>query len=248
MPTPSARAWCLCAALLAGTLSACASQRLSAVAPAKTPQLAGNWTLDPVHSEHLDAAVLTLQQQLHKLMLRVHHPAPAAHPAPMRPPERHRPGQQADQDEGAPPAAAQSGAAQLQEPAVEVSAPLLGATWVREFIAHVPVGTYLGIGMTPSVFTLRSAGGVQQCTLGLRAAVAFGHGGADQTCGWRSRNFLIVLQPLIGPRLSERFALGPADVITMTLHLSGHGINVRLIRRYRRTPNAAPPVLLPTSD
>ncbi len=248
MLTPPSRVRYLCAVLLAGTLSACASQRLNAVAPAKAPPLAGSWTLDSAHSEHIDAAVLSLQQQLHKLMLKAHHAARAAQSTPARPSESDRRRRDADHDEGGRPAGAPAGTAQVQEPAVEVSAPLLGATWVREFVAHVPVGTYLGIGLTPGLFTLRSAGGVQQCTLGVRAAVAFGHGGADQTCGWRGRDFLIELQPLIGPRLSERFALGPDSELTMTLHLSGHGIDVRLIRRYRRTPNATPPVLLPTSD
>ncbi len=251
MPTHSSRVLCLCAAALAASLSGCGTVQLKAVPPPNPPQLAGNWTLDPANSEHVDAAVNSLEAQLRRLVARARQ---AAGRAAQRPPEperrpRQRPAQDGGQSAGTPPAGADAGGANaVQEPSVEVSAPLLGAAWVREFIAHVPVGDYLGIGMTPGLVTVRSAAGSQQCSLGITTAMTFGKSPANEVCGWDGQAFLIQILPLLGPRLTERFALAPDGELAMTLHLSGHGIDVRLTRRYRRNPNAAPPVLLPTSD
>ena len=249
MPTHSSRVLCLCAAALAASLSGCGTVQLKAVPPPNPPQLAGNWTLDPANSEHVDAAVNSLEAQLRALVARARQ---AAGRAAQQPPEpqrrkRQRPAQDGGQNLPPPPAGAGEANA-VQEPSVEVSAPLLGAAWVREFIGHVPVGDYLGIGMTPGLVTVRSAAGSQQCSLGITTAMTFGKSPANEVCGWDGQAFLIQILPLLGPRLTERFALAPDGELAMTLHLSGHGIDVRLTRRYRRNPNAAPPVLLPTSD
>lgn len=238
------RVLCLWALTLGAALSGCAMERLKTVPPASAPQLAGNWTLDAANSEHVDAAVMSLEAQLHGLMLRARKAARAADQTESRRLERAQPRQDTKQTQGAPPANNDT----VQEPSVEVSAPLLGASWVREFIAHVPVGDYLGIVMPPGQFTARSAGGSQECSLGVPTVITFGNGTAHQACGWQGSDFLIELRPLLGPRLSERFALEPNGELSMTLHLSGHGIDVRLVRRYRRTPNAKLPILLPTSD
>lgn len=250
VPTHPVRALCLCAATFAVTLSGCAADRLKTVAPRDAPRLAGNWTLDPSTSEPLHTAVIRLQTQLRGLMRRARHAARAAEHSRRAPRASEPPRQDRDHDERTPPAtdtpAGEAGP--LQEPGVEVSAPLFGAAWMREFIARVPVGDYLGIGIAPGVFTVRSAGGSQQCDLGVPTAVTFGEGTADQTCGWRGSDFLIELRPRIGPELTERFALEPGGELMMSLHLTGNGIDVRLIRRYRRTPRAVAPALLPTSD
>ncbi len=249
MPTASPCVLCLCVATLAATLSGCAADRLKAAPPSHAPHLAGNWTLDAARSEHLSAAVTSLQSQLHRRMLKAEQARQAAErqeqPAAGSQPAR-EPGEHGRDERRAGPQAGGSNA--LQEPGVEVSAPMFGAAWVREFIGHVPVGGYLGVRLTPGQFTLRSAGGIQECTLGIQTAIAFGDGGAVQTCGWDEQSFVVRLVPLIGPQLTERFALSPHGQLVMTLHMSGHGIEVRLIRRYRRTPHAVAPALLPTSD
>ncbi|MHB1870987.1 MAG: hypothetical protein ACYCT1_09070 [Steroidobacteraceae bacterium] len=249
MPTPYPCVLCLCVATLAVTLSGCAADRLKPTPPSHAPHLAGNWTLDAARSEHVSAAVTNLQSQLHQLLRkaqRAHQAAereeqPASGPQPARESGEHG----RDERRASPQA---GGSSNLQEPGVEVSAPMFGAAWVREFIGHVPVGDYLGLRLTPGLFTLRSAGGIQECTLGIQTAIAFGDGGAVQTCGWDDQSFVVRLAPLIGPQLTERFALSPHGELVMTLHMSDHGIDVRLIRRYRRTPHAVAPALLPTSD
>ncbi|MGC8521266.1 MAG: hypothetical protein ACP5PN_05290 [Steroidobacteraceae bacterium] len=239
MSTAPSRALCLCAAMLAAALTGCAAQRLKAVAPPSAPKLVGRWTLDRAQSEHVDAAVMSLETQLRGLLRRARRAEQAQRKR--EPTRRH-----GERNPTNPPAG--GGEPTLHEPGVVVSAPLLGASWVREFIGHVPVGSYLGVRLTPEAFSLHSAAGIQQCILGVPTAIAYGHGGANQMCGWEGHEFLIVAKPLLGPQLTERFALSPNGELVLTLHLTGHGINVRLIRRYRRTPHAAPPVLLPTSD
>ena len=249
MPTPAPRVLCLCVATLAAALTGCAAERLKAVPPSHAPHLAGNWTLDAARSEHVSAAVTSLQGQLHRLVRKAqrdqqageHEARPTSGSQPAREPTEHG----RDERRAGPRAGSSS---TLQEPGVEVSAPMFGAAWVREFIGHVPVGDYLGLRLTRGQFVLRSAGGIQECTLGIQTAIAFGDGGAVQTCGWDDQGFVIRLTPLIGPQLTERFALSPHGELVMTLHMSDHGIDVRLIRRYRRTPDAVAPALLPTSD
>jgi hypothetical protein len=245
---PSRVLW-LCATALALGLSGCGTVQLKPVPPRNPPQLAGHWTLDPANSEPIDAAVNSLEAQLRGLAARAH-PAAGRAAQPPSEPRRHerRPAQNGGASAGAPAGTDAGDANAVEEPSVEVSAPRLGAGWVREFIAHVPVGDYLGIGMAPGLVTVRSAAGSQQCSLGVPTAITFGDSPANETCGWDGQAFIIEILPLIGPRLTERFALAPDGELAMTLHLSGHGIDVRLIRRYRRNPHAVPPVLLPTSD
>lgn len=250
MPTHPSRVLCLCAAALAASLNGCGTVQLKSVPPRNPPQLAGSWTLDPANSAHVDAAVNSLEAQLQGLVARARQAAGRAAQRPAEPlrRERQRPAQGGGQGTAGPPATDAGSANAVQEPSVEVSAPLLGADWVREFIAHVPVGDYLGIGMAPGLITVRTAAGSQQCSLGVPTAMTFGKSPANETCGWDGQAFLIEILPLIGPRLTERFALTADGELAMTLHLIGHGIDVRLIRRYRRNPHASPPVLLPTSD
>lgn len=248
MPTPSPRVLGLCIATLAATLSGCTAARLKAVPPSHAPQLAGNWTLDAAKSARVSAAVMHLQNQLRRLVHKAHRASQAAERSeqsdsgsqPREPDEHGRDAHRSGPQTG--------NSSTLQEPGVEVSAPMYGAAWVREFIGHVPVGDYLGLRLTPGLFTLRSAGGIQQCTIGIQTAIAFGDGGALQTCGWDEQSFVVRLVPLIGPQLTERFALGPDGELVMTLHMSDHGINVRLTRRYRLTPQAIAPTLLPTGN
>lgn len=249
MPTPSPCVLCLCVATLAATLSGCAAERLKAAPPSHAPHLAGNWTLDAARSEHISTAVTSLQSQLHRLVIkaqRAHQAAASEEPPAAGSQPAHKPGEHGRDERRAGPQA--GGSSALQEPGVEVSAPMFGAAWVREFIGHVPVGDYLGLRLTAGQFALRSAAGIQECALGIQTAMAFGDGGAVQTCGWDDQSFIVRLVPLIGPQLTERFAVSPHGELVMTLHMSGHGIDVRLMRRYRRTPHAVAPALLPTSD
>ena len=244
MPSPTYRVLIVCAATLAAALSGCSADRLSLAAPAQAPHLAGNWHLDAAHSERIDAAVGRLESQLRAHMRKLRRAARRAEAQPSTPPAR----RDGDADEGAP-ARSEARHSTVQEPSVEVSAPSFGAAWIREFIGHVPVGNDLGIALTPAQFTLSSASGAQQCSLGVPTSIAFGrHDTASQSCGWRGHAFLIELQPLLGPRLSERFEIAPDGELVMTLHMAGHGIDVRLVRRYRRTARGAPQTLLPTSD
>ena len=246
MPTPPSRALRLCAAALAATLSGCSAAPLRLAAPAHAPHLTGNWRLDDAHSEPIDAAVTLLQAQLHTRMLKALRAMKRAQGRAQTPPAP-PPGRTHEQDGSSAPI--HSGGSTVREPGVEVSAPMFGAAWVRELIGHVPVGSLLSLALSPGEFSLTSAAGVQQCNLGIPTVIAFGpHDTANQSCGWRGHAFIIELQPLLGPKLSEQFAIAPGGELVMTLHLSGQGVDVSLVRRYRRTTHGPPQTLLPTSD
>lgn len=232
----------LCAAALAATLAGCATDRLASVAPKKAPQLAGRWTLDAAHSEPISTAVTALEVQLRKRLQKLRHAHEQA--ATRRHPVRAG-GDDHDRDERRPHGRRSS---EPQEPSVSVNAPLPGSEFVRELVASVPAGTYLGLRFASGQVTVRSAQHTQDCTLGIPTSITLGEGSATETCGWRKKAFLIEFKPLVGPMLSERFTLDHSGELVMMLRISGGNINVRLVRRYRRTPHASPPVLLPTGD
>lgn len=246
MPTPPSRALRLCAAALVAALSGCSAAPLRLAPPAHAPHLSGDWRLDAAHSEPIEAAVKRLQAQLHARM----HKALLAMQRAEAPAQRQStPAPGHDHAARSASAPVHGGGRTVQEPGVEVSAPMFGAAWVRELIGHVPVGSILALALSRHAFSLTSATGVQQCSLGIPTVIAFGpHDTANQSCGWRGRTFIIELQPLLGPKLSEQFAIAPGGELLMTLHLSGHGVNVSLVRRYRRTTQGPPQTLLPTSD
>jgi hypothetical protein len=246
MPTRPSRALRLGEFALAAALSGCSMAPLRLSAPAHAPHLAGNWQLDATHSEPIDAAVQQLQAQLRararKALRSLKHAEARAQAEPT-------PSSGGDRDAEGSSTQVHAGGRTVEEPGVEVSAPMFGAAWVRELIGHVPVGSVLSLSLSPGEFSLTSATGVQQCSLGIPTVIAFGpHDTANQSCGWRGHAFVIELQPLLGPKLSEQFAIAPGGELVMTLHLSGHGVNVSLVRRYRRTVHAPPQTLLPTSD
>ncbi len=234
----------LCAAALVAILAGCSSERLASVPPPHVPPLAGTWTLDPKNSEAIDTAVVNLQAQLRKRVRSERRALAEARGSQQRRDATPRRGRERDRDQGA--SSADIGAA--REPGVEVRASFPGASLVREFLDSVPVGSYLGIRLTPGRATVLSAKGSQECDLGIPAAVVLGSGTAVQTCGWRKRDFLIEQRPSYGPTLTERFGLDPGGELVMTLRLAGRGIAVSLVRRYRRTPHAVPPQLVPTGN
>jgi len=223
----------LCAMLLALVLAGCATE-LQVRPPAHAPQLTGDWRLDEASSGHVSAAVADLQAQLLKRM-GPRHPAATAHGGTGRPAAAHAPNSSA------------GGTAGQQAPAVVVSAPRVGANLVEEFLAHVPEGNDLALRVTPAAFTQQTGAGAEQCTPGVLIAVTLGHVGADETCGWSARAFLVRIKPEYGPTLTERYALAPNGALILTLHLAGDGLDVRLIRRYRRTSHP-PPTPLPSAD
>jgi hypothetical protein len=228
MPPPPSRALRLCAAALAAALSGCSPAPLRLTAPTHAPHLAGNWRLDAAHSEPIDAAVQRLQAQLHARMRKA---LRAMKRAEARAQTQSAPSSGRDHDGDSSSAPVRAGGRTVQEPSVEVSAPMVGAAWVRELIGHVPVGSILGLALSPREFSLTSATGVQQCSLGIPTVIAFGpHDTANQSCGWRGQVFIIELQPLLGPKLSEQFAIAPGGELVMTLHLSGTGVDVSRVR------------------
>ena len=229
MPTCPVRTLCLCAALLATALAGCADQ-LKVTPPPHPPHLTGDWQLDQAASERLDIAVADLQAQLSKHMHHAHSASPSGGVGtPHRERDASGGGQGPRQTEGS------GGPNTQQAPAVVVSAPRVGANLVQEFVAGVPEGDDLALRVAPSVFTLQTGEGSQQCTPGVPIAVTLGEVAANLTCGWQDASFVVRTEPLYGPTLTERYGLAPDGELVLTLRLAGGGLDVRLVRRYRRT-------------
>ncbi len=214
-------------ALLPWVLGGCADQ-LKITPPAHPPRLTGDWRLNEASSGRVNVAVADLQSQLLKLTGQSH-PSPAVRAA------------------GPTPHSSAGRSSGQQATAIVVSAPRTGANLVEEFLAHVPEGNDLALRVAPGVFTQQTGAGSEQCTPGVLLAVTLGHVGADEICGWNGRAFVVRIKPEYGPTLTERYALAPTGELVLTLRLAGGGLDVRLVRRYRRT-SRPPPSPLPTGD
>ncbi len=234
MPTRPHRSLCLCVALLPWVLAGCADQ-LKVTPPADPPHLTGDWRLNEASSGRVNVAVADLQSQLLKLTDQSH-PSPAA-----------RSGGTRGRSAGPTPHSSAGRSSGQQAPAIVVSAPRVGANLVEEFLAHVPEGNDLALRVAPGAFTQQTGAGSEQCTPGVLLAVTLGHVGADEICGWNGRAFVVRIKPEYGPTLTERYALAPKGELVLTLRLAGGGLDVRLVRRYRRT-SRPPPSPLPTGD
>ncbi len=229
------------AALLAISLTGCASQRLAVTAPPGVA-LSGNWALDPVASGDIAQTAARLQAQIGK----AHHVRQHARPADTfgrlagRRPDQ-RPG---DSDEA--PGAGNRSDRRAGAPAGPAGAPPPGAALVREFLANVP-GGYLRISVAPGSFRVTSENGSQQYSPGVETAVELGEASAEQTCGWKGHHFIIDTQPRWGPVLTQSFGLAPDGRLVVTVRLHGQGIDAVLTLRYQRT-RQTPAAVLPTSD
>lgn len=236
MPTRQSRALHLAAAALTATLAGCAASHLAASAPPGAG-VNGDWKLDSAGSDDVAMAVANLQAQIRKAD---HRPRQAPNGGfngmrRMRPPGEGR-------EEGH---ESQEGAeGQSSE---NVPAPAPGAALVQELLSHVPAGDYLRITFGPGEFTVATGQATWQYAPGVQTAVEIGEVAAEQTCGWKGHQFIIVTQPQWGPTLTDTYGLAPDGKLTMTLHLRGGGIDVSLTRRYARTTEAPPPAV-PTSD
>ena len=107
-------------------------------------------------------------------------------------------------------------------------------------------GEGLLIEQSPQRFTLRRGDSRRTFTPGGRSVVGVADGVADQSTGWKGREYVIDVRPQVGPRVTERYGLTPAGQLIEKVSLSGDGVpKLEFTRVYDKGEPAAR--ALPTS-
>jgi hypothetical protein len=88
-------------------------------------------------------------------------------------------------------------------------------------LGSVLSGEGLVIEQSPERFTLRRGDSQRSFTPGGRSVVGVAGGVADQTTGWKGREYVIDVRPQVGPRVTERYGLGPDGRLIEKVSLSG---------------------------
>ena len=107
-------------------------------------------------------------------------------------------------------------------------------------------GDGLVIEQAADRFGLRRGDSRRTFTPGGHSVVGVVDGVADQTSGWKGREYIIDVRPQVGPRVTERYTLGPGDQLIEKVSLSGDGLQkLEFTRVYDK--GAPPTRALPTS-
>jgi len=108
-------------------------------------------------------------------------------------------------------------------------------------------GDSLTIEQSPGRFVIERTESRRVYTPGGRSVVSVADGVADQTSGWKGREYVIDVRPQIGPRVTERYGLTADGRLTEKISLSGDDLpKLEFTRVYIKGPAAPRP--LPTSN
>jgi len=235
MPLSRAR-WLLpCAAAI---VAGCAGNTLSADAPPGV-SLAGSWKLNRSAS---DDPQKVLGQMRAEALRSVPRPPPSGSAPGARTGGSHRTAQDAtlpDADSIAPPPG--SGGARGD--------PLLHSPMAHVLHERLAWGDFLTVRQAPGEFALDYGGTQRSFTPGARSVVSAEGGVADQTSGWRGKEYVIRVRGQLGPDVTERFALSAdGKHLVEKMHIGPAELPaVELTRVYDPT-NENAPHQLPISD
>lgn len=214
-----------------GLLAACGAPNLKPDVPEGT-SLAGSWKLNRQASADPDAMITAIVEKEMKHMRRSR--AYEDDPDPLPPPP-------------APGTAGPGGgrhASENVEPPGGMFRPREGmAAYLRaqytNALGSLLNGEGLVIEQSPQAFTLRRTDSRRSFTPGGHSVVGVTDGVADQTTGWKGREFVIDVRPQVGPRVTERYGLGPDGRLIEKVELSGDGLkSLQFTRVYDK---GAPP-------
>lgn len=232
----------------AALLTGCAwSGGFGAEAPAGV-RLAGDWKLDPVHSDDLSKAIETLRaQSAQKRRNTQSGPSQDASGDTQGPPpqggghRRMRRGQQGGQQQGQ-----QSGESgnesEYGAEGPEAGAGPTGASVVDQLMSNVPRGDYLRLGISADSFTVTSGDSTDRYTPGLESDISAELGDAQQMSGWKKDSYVIDTKPQFGAEVIQTYALTKDGKLMMTLQLTGGRPKTKLTftRIYDRTTGVTP--------
>ncbi|MGH8181577.1 MAG: hypothetical protein ACRETR_11450 [Steroidobacteraceae bacterium] len=241
---PSSRANLIPAtALIAATLlSGCAWSGGFASEPPPGVRLAGDWKLDPVHSDDLGTAIEKLRAQSARRRRNTQTAQPqdtsggtGGPPTGHRRMRRGQPGgQQGEQQEGS-----QNGSEYGPE-GDEVGAGSPHPSAVDQLMSNVPTGDYLRIGVGADSFTVTSGDSSDRYTPGLQSDISAEQGDAQQMSGWKKTSYVIDTKPQFGAEVIQSFDLSKDGKLVMTLRLTGGKTKFTFTRAYDRTTGLTP--------
>jgi len=246
--------------VLAASLAACGAPRLEADTPTNI-DLAGQWRLNRQASEDPRALIAKLQEKVAKQMRRNRpeddlygeEPGSEGGPASGGPGGR---GGYGGRNEGGEARGSRGGA--NSQSTDQSSAPDGG--WRSRMNPNsflrvrydAALGSRLsGDGLTieqsPDRFAITRGDSRRSYTPGVHSVVSVTDGVADQTSGWKGREYVIDVKPQVGPHLTERYGLTADGQLIEKVSLNESGLpKLEFTRVYER--GAAPPRGLPTSN
>ncbi len=113
-------------------------------------------------------------------------------------------------------------------------------------LGSVLSGEGLVIEQAHDRFVLLRSDSRRTFTPGGRSVVGVVDGVADQSSGWKGREYVIDVRPQVGPHVTERYGLGPGGQLVEKVSLSGDGLpKLEFIRVYDK--GAPPARVLPGS-
>lgn len=196
--------------------------------------LAGDWKLDPAHSDDLGKAVDQLRAQNQKGRPRTPGLQSEGPPSGPRPMHRGGPGTAGQQGQGT---ATGDSASGLEDEAV--AGPPRSSP-VDELMSNVPRGDYIRITVGPNAFMVTSGDSANQYTPGLVSDITAEQGDAQQISGWKGTDYVIDTKPQWGPEIIQTFSQSQDGRLTMTVHLTGGRTKLTFTRVYVRTTHVAP--------
>ncbi|HEX4269020.1 MAG TPA: hypothetical protein VHY36_14125 [Steroidobacteraceae bacterium] len=230
---------CATALIAAAALASCAGEpRLSSQLPSGV-RLAGDWKLDPAHSQDLASAVEELRAQQAKAR---HETAQGQQAQGQQQGSgghgrrRSGGGQQGGEGGQGESSSGPEGGGDLGIGAV---APPRSSA-VDELMSNVPQGDYLKIKVSASAFTVVSGDSTDEYTPGVESDISAVQGDAQQFTGWKGTDYLIDTRPQLGEEIIQTFSLTKDGTLSMTLRLSGNGIHFTFSRIYDRTTGVTP--------
>ena len=236
MPIVRAGGVLLCAAA-ATTLAGCAGSRLSPDSPAGV-NLAGAWKLNRSASDDPQKVLDRMRAEAFKRIGR--RVTAGARPDGRGGGTRTRPEDQPLEEEPAPVRVAH-GAARPD--------PLLRSPMAHVLLASVARGDLLTVRQGPGQFALDYGTSQRSFTPGAHSVVSAESGVADQTSGWKGREYVINVRVQLGPDVTERYGLS-ADGrhLVAKLHIATEELSAVDLTRVYDPTNETAPRQLPTND
>jgi hypothetical protein len=236
MRLPRAGRLLLCAA---AALAGCAGSRLSPDAPAGLT-LAGAWKLDRAASDDPQRVLARMRAEaLRRMGPRVVGGAPprsGTHRAGTRTAQPQDPSLEGD------PAQVPSGRGAPPDP-------LRRSPMAHALLASIARGEFLTVRQSPGELVLEYSSSRRRFTSGEHSVVSAEGGVADQTCGWKGREYVIDVRGQSGPDVTERYGLSPdgRHLVERLRIAPGELSAVDLTRVYDPTDETAPRQT-PTND
>ncbi len=236
MPIVRAGTVLLCAAATT-SLAGCAGARLSPDAPAGVT-LAGAWKLNRNASDDPQRVLDRMRAEAFKRMGR----RVAAGPRPnVRGGTRTSPPEDQPLEEDSAPVRAAHGAPRPD--------PLLRSPMAHVLLTSIARGDFLTVRQGPAEFAVDFGTWQRSFTPGARSVVSAEGGVADQTSGWKGREYVIQVRAQLGPDVTERYGLSAdGKHLVAKLHIATEELSAVDLTRVYDPTNETAPRQLPTND